>query len=248
MDILKKEWRKIILAALLGVLVVWSGYYLIEKVPAFQISKISITGTKRCDLKKIEEFTNSTYGRCILKVNLSDLHRKIKSIGWVKRVSVRRILPNTLQIAIQERVPFGIIEADQRYLVDKEGVLIAPVQDQKVWDLPLITGLSGERFLMSRRIDSYSLNSALKVLKLMQDLKAQWLSGVFEISLENQENIVLYNKNRGREIRLGLNNLQEKVIYLQAIWNDINTRVSGIEYIDLRYKNQIIVKPEKHII
>ncbi|MBN1226727.1 MAG: cell division protein FtsQ, partial [Deltaproteobacteria bacterium] len=111
----------------------------------------------------------------------------------------------------------------------------------------LITGISEERLLTSRKVDSPSLHSALEVLKLMQDLKVTWLSEVLEISCENHENIVLYNKNRGREIRLGLNNLQEKVIYLQTIWDDIETRVSGIEYIDLRYKNQIIVKPENHI-
>ena len=177
-----------------------------------------------------------------------NLHQKIKSIGWVNTVSVRRILPNTLQVTIQERVPFGIIRADQHYLVDNKGVVIAPIQDQKAWNLPLITGIPEGTLLASRRVNSPSLHSALELLQLMQDLKVTWLSEVLEISCENQENIVLYNKNRGREIRLGVNNLQEKVIYLQTIWDDIKTRVSGIEYIDLRYKNQIIVKPENHII
>lgn len=248
MNIVKKKWKKFVLTALLGSLILWSGYYLLERVPAFQVSKILIRGTEQCNPKDIEKFTNSTYNRCIFKIDLPNLHRKIKSIGWVKTVSVRRVLPNTLQINIQERVPFGIIRADQHYLVDNEGVVIAPIQNQKPWNLPLITGMSEERLLASKRVNSPSLHSALEILKLMQDLKVKWLSEVLEISCENQENIVLYNKNRDREIRLGLNNLQEKVIYLQTIWDDIKTRVSGIEYIDLRYKNQIIVKPENHII
>jgi len=248
MNNIKEKWKKFVLTALLGALVLWSGYYLLERVPAFQVSKILIRGIEQCNPKDIEKFSNSTYNKCIFKIDLPTLHRKIKSIGWVKTTSVRRVLPNTLQITIQERVPFGIIRADQHYLVDNEGVVIAPIQDQNAWNLPLITGIPEGMLLVSRRVDYPSLHSALEVLKLMQDLKVKWLSEVLEISCENQKNIVLYNKNRVLEIRLGLNNLQEKVIYLQTIWDDIKTRVSGIEYIDLRYKNQIIVKPENHII
>ena len=248
MNMVKKKWKKFVLTALLGTLILWSGYYLLERVPAFQVSKIVIKGTEQCNPKDIEKFSNLTYNKCIFTIDLLNLHQKIKSIGWVNTVSVRRILPNTLQVTIQERVPFGIIRADQHYLVDNKGVVIAPIQDQKAWNLPLITGIPEGTLLASRRVNSPSLHSALELLQLMQDLKVTWLSEVLEISCENQENIVLYNKNRGREIRLGVNNLQEKVIYLQTIWDDIKTRVSGIEYIDLRYKNQIIVKPENHII
>ena len=248
MSLLKKKWEKIVVTFCLVGFLLWSGYYLLGKVPTFHVSKIIISGAEYCNPKDIEEFTQSIYGRCIFKVGLPELKQKIKSIGWVKTLSIRRILPNTLRIILKERSPFGIINADQRYLIDTEGVIIAPVRDQDAWDLPLITGMPEERLFISRRVNSNSIHSALKVLHLMRDLKVKWFSEVFEISIEDQENIVLYNKNRGREIRLGLNNLQEKVIYLQTIWDDIRTRVSGIEYIDLRYKNQIIVKPEKHII
>jgi len=246
---LRNIWLALALVILLSSLIFWGGYCLIENIDTLRVTRIVINGSRQCSRRDIEEITGTIYGRCILKVSLSDLYQKIKSIGWIKDLSIRRTLPDTLQITISERMPLGILVADRQYLIDKEGVVIAPVRDQSVWNLPVITGLSLEKPKPppGREIASSSLKSALQVLGFIQDLKAGWLSEISEISLEDPRNIVLFRGDRNQEIRLGYNNLEEKIIYLQAIWNDIRARVSNIEYIDLRYKNQIVVKPAKQI-
>ncbi len=242
MEIGKKRLGKIILGILLIFICYWGGSYLLEKIPAFHLATISKNGLKHCDPQEIEQFTDEILGKCIFKIDLTDLFNRIKTIGWVKDVSIRRVLPNSLTISVQERVPLVMLETDQLYLIDREGVIISPAEDG-VWKLPIITGLS----LKEKNAGTSSLCSVLSALELIQDFKVKWLSEVSEISMEDPENIIFYNKKKDHEIRLGLNNLQQKVIYLKTICKDIQFRVTGIEYIDLRYKNQIVVKSHKQI-
>ena len=299
----------------------WGGYRLLDRVPTFLVSRITIVGTQQCDQKRIKELTDPVYGQCIFKINLSDLHQKILAISWIKSLSIRRVMPSTLEIRVQERVPVGIIRADQLYLVDSDGVLIdvvpnkpsasatikaggetrrqeegatspsppdtqspspsgSPVARKDIWShLPLITGLNlssgaadgggscsaaasinaavsshGAMSSVGCKVDFPCLKSALEAVALMQDMRALWLAEVSEINVKDPENIILCSKSMkgtAREIRLGTNdNLREKLMYLQTTWSSIRAlrqslaeRASGIEYIDLRYKNQLIVKP-----
>jgi len=359
---MRRIWIITALLALVCFLLSWGGYRLLDRVPTFWVSKITIAGTQRCDQKRIKELTDPAYGQCIFKVNLSDLYQKIRSIGWIKSISISRVMPSTLEIQIQERVPVGIVKADQLYLVDSEGVLIDVIQkkpsasskrpraskpsasskrsgaskrsaaDWEAWGhLPLIAGLNLQQgnaphpalspdtgagcqgrgegdgdgddplnydlgsnpcFAEGCKVDTPCLKSALQAVALMQDMKAQWLTEISEINVEDPDNIILCSKDpRGtaHEIRLGTtDNLREKLMYLQATWSSIKalrrspmemmtgkalpppfqkgvggtsmgmvgeapcgrpqmegSEKSGpaIEYIDLRYKNQLIVKP-----
>jgi hypothetical protein len=124
-----------VLLALLCFLLSWAGYRLLDRVPTFWVSRITIAGTQRCDQKRIKELTDPAYGRCIFKVNLSDLHQKIQSISWIKSLSIHRVMPSTLEIQVQERVPVAIVQADRLYLVDSDGVLIDEVPKKPSADI-----------------------------------------------------------------------------------------------------------------
>lgn len=246
----KKRLIIMTVVALVCCLTVWATENLLDRIPTFLVSKITIIGAKRCNREKILNLAfSSAYGRCIFKVKLADLYRQIRSDGWIKDICIRRSLPSTLEIQVKERVPVGIIKADQLYLVDKEGVLIAAISDKKAWlRLPIISGLDLERVEVGSKPDSSKLEAALQALCLMQAMKAPWLADFSEISVKNPENITLSSQSKGCQIHLGISNLQQSLQYLKAAWNSLQTRVSSIKYIDLRYKNQLIIKPQtKHM-
>lgn len=246
-------WKKRLIIAALTVmacsLAVWGGYRLLDRVSTFRVSRITLAGAQRCDTRKIRKLAFSkAYDRCIFKVNLPDLYQQIRPDGWIRNLSIRRVMPSTLEIQIEERVPLGILRADRLFLVDGEGVLITAIGNKKDWKgLPLIKGLDLKGAEAGCKPDSPGLESALNALVLMQEMKAPWLAKFSEITVKNPENIVLSSQGKGCEIRLGNRNLQENLRYLKAAWSTIQARVSGIQYIDLRYKNQLVVKLQKHI-
>ena len=67
--------------------------------------------------------------------------RGLKQVPWIKHAQVMRLLPSTLQVVIEERVPFAMWQIHgQTYVVDAEGVMLAPALREAYADLPLVVG------------------------------------------------------------------------------------------------------------
>jgi cell division protein FtsQ len=66
---------------------------------------------------------------------------RLEAVPWIKHAQVMRLLPSTLQVQIEERVPYAIWQTHgQTYVVDAEGVTLAPALREAYPDLPLIVG------------------------------------------------------------------------------------------------------------
>ena len=52
---------------------------------------------------------------------------RLEAVPWIKHAQVMRLLPSTLQVVIEERVPFAMWQSrGKTYVVDAEGTVIAP--------------------------------------------------------------------------------------------------------------------------
>ena len=59
----------------------------------------------------------------------------------MKHAQVMRLLPSTLQVVIEERVPFAVWQSQGKtYVVDVEGAVIAPAVREAYASLPLVVG------------------------------------------------------------------------------------------------------------
>lgn len=66
---------------------------------------------------------------------------RLEQVPWVKHAQVMRLLPSTLQVVIEERVPFAVWQSrGQTYVVDVEGAVIAPAVREAYPNLPLVVG------------------------------------------------------------------------------------------------------------
>ena len=66
---------------------------------------------------------------------------RLEQVPWVKHAQIMRLLPSTLQVVIEERVPFAVWQSrGQTYVVDVEGAVIAPAVREAYPNLPLVVG------------------------------------------------------------------------------------------------------------
>lgn len=85
---------------------------------------LEINGIDKTDFFKIR---TDVANFCELdnKNDLSILLNKIKKDPWIKNISIRRILPNRLEINIEEYSPFAILKVNDKYnLIDENGTII----------------------------------------------------------------------------------------------------------------------------
>jgi cell division protein FtsQ len=81
-------------------------------------------------------------GHSVLRVPLDERRRELEAIPWVEEATVRRALPNNLQIEIVERTPVAFLrQGSDMALVDVHGVILdRPVEGD--FDFPVVTGVS----------------------------------------------------------------------------------------------------------
>ena len=103
---------------------------------------LEINGIDKADFFKIK---TDVANFCDLdnKNNLNILLNKIKQDPWIKNVSIRRILPNRLEINVEEYSPFAILKTNNKYeLIDENGMVINISEREKrgYYNLIFITG------------------------------------------------------------------------------------------------------------
>lgn len=66
---------------------------------------------------------------------------RLEAVPWVRHAQVMRLLPSTLQVLVEERTPYAIWQnRGQTYVVDAEGVVLAPALREAYAGLPLVVG------------------------------------------------------------------------------------------------------------
>lgn len=105
----------------------------------FALKTLEIQGNSRLSSREILEIADLIDGGNTLALSISTVEGALASNPWVERVSVKRILPDTLIIGIKEKEPaFWRLEHGELHYADAHGTLIAPVNAGKFASLPTL--------------------------------------------------------------------------------------------------------------
>jgi cell division protein FtsQ len=89
---------------------------------------------------------------------LGERRRQIEALPWIEQATVRRALPNRIEVEITERTPVAFVrEANDMALVDVHGVILErPLQGD--FHFPVVTGIGADMALEDRemRMQLYS--------------------------------------------------------------------------------------------
>ena len=101
-------------------------------IPAFNITEVYCEGLNNLSGEDIITTANIKNGTNILLANIGGARRSIKKNAMVKDVKLRRVFPNKICIAVEERTPAAyVLSGSQCVLVDCDGVVIENVQGDK---------------------------------------------------------------------------------------------------------------------
>ncbi len=112
----------------------------------FRVEQIEITGLNRMDRMSVYAVALDQQSRAMPLVDLSEVRAKLLRYGWIAEVHVSRRLPDTLLVDIDEREPAAVWQDNgQLTLIDKDGVLLEPVDANRMPDLPLVIGPGADK-------------------------------------------------------------------------------------------------------
>jgi cell division protein FtsQ len=140
-------WVAVALAASFLAYSAWHFLYAAPEMALVHPDQISIRGADGSALRyvphnRILEVFAADRGHSVLRVPLDERRRELEAIPWVEEATVRRALPNMVQIEITERTPIAFLrQGSDMALIDVHGVVLdRPVEGD--FDFPVVVGVT----------------------------------------------------------------------------------------------------------
>lgn len=107
----------------------------------FSVKRVEIQGIHHMDRLPVYSVALDQKSTAMPLVDLGEIRNKLMQFGWVADARVSRRLPDTLLVDIVEREPAAIWQYEGKLnLIDKDGVILQPVNPQAMPDLPIVVG------------------------------------------------------------------------------------------------------------
>lgn len=208
--------------------------YLKKTLKVTEIIFIGNQHLNRADLKNLMRVSENDP---LLSISTKEIYKNIKQSPWVKDVRVRKELSGKIIIQVFETTPTAILFLSKRpYFIDSEGTILEEVIDHSMIFLPII-----------REIDPLNnpdvYREAITLVNLFKEKKIMISSGQVEIFGNSTDDLTL--KIDDLVIKVGSGDYEKKFKRLEKVKDDIMQRYTSIEYIDLRFAEQVIVKQLK---
>jgi cell division protein FtsQ len=107
----------------------------------FGVERITVEGQQHITDAELTSALGAGPGTLMFAFDTDAAKERLEKVSWIKHAQVMRLLPSTLQVVIEERVPFAVWQSrGKTYVVDAEGTVIAPAVREAYPNLPLVVG------------------------------------------------------------------------------------------------------------
>ena len=209
--------------------------------PRFAVAVVEVQGTSRLSPAEVREAAAISPGENLFRLNSEEVVARLRQLGPVKRAEVIRSFPNRVTLVVEERVPFTLAQAGRLYWLDEDGVSLGPEPRAVTPRLPVITGIRPEE-TRSGGAAAEDARAAVSLIRSMLRTGSPLTREISEIHMSGADGPVLYTVD-GIEVRLGTTDWEDRLGRLEGVLAQIRSLGEPMEYVDLRFRGQVVFKP-----
>ncbi|MEE2699022.1 MAG: cell division protein FtsQ/DivIB [Pseudomonadota bacterium] len=194
----------------------------------FQVNEILVTGRNETDQESLLNAIRLTRGAPILAFDIKAAQKRIENLQWVKKVTVKRMLPDTLLLNVEEHEPLALWQHNGVFsLIGTDGEVILQDNLNRFSDLVVVVGLDAPKHTLD-------LLKALRLEpELMQMVKAAVRVGGRRWNLR---------LDGGIDVRLPEKNAADAWTRLAEYEKSHQVLKRKIKTLDLRLPDRLIVR------
>jgi len=215
---------RLVAAILVGISVLLLGYSTLRyalQLPIFRLRTVQLTNApQQVDLIQLNQLVTRTVGGSFFTVDLEQTRRAFEQLPWVRKVSVRRHFPWSLEVTLEEQVPMA--RWNDTALVNTYGEVFA---GQSRLPLPDFFGQPDT----SAEVAGMYATLSRQLAVLQRSISRINLSPRFawQVQLDN-----------GMQLELGREQVQQRMARFVAVYPySIATMARKVNHVDLRYRN-----------
>ena len=202
-------------------LLIFGTIIFILTTPMFNIKKIDIYGSNQISQEEILSLSGLNVETNIFKSSKSSVSKNIKQNPYIENVIVKRKLPDTIEITIEEKQKSYMLQFVNGYVyIDKQGYILE-ISEKKL-ELPIISGYKTEedKIVAGNRLnndDLENLNNVIKITDSLEEIEIP-INKITNIDISNKEDYTVYIAEEKKMIHFGeTNNLSSKILYVKSM-------------------------------
>lgn len=233
--------RKRIIIGLIMMLISTVSFIIIFKTDYLTVKSVEIKGNNILSKEEIIFYSGITLGNNIFKEKIGQVHDHLMKDPYVKKVAVKRKLPNKILIHMEERKESAAIPFMNDYLIiDKEGLVLrsSPGNGQ----LKIMKGLQFSNFMEGELLkvqDKEQLSRGLTILNHVNNSNIT----LKELNITDKENIIInLTDTLYCEIGQG-DDLNYKLMVLANVLKDLDSKGITRGVIDISHDGYPSFRP-----
>ena len=215
--------------------------------------QVALSGNHYMEPSRVLEIFAADRGKSVLRIPLDERRKQLESLPWIEQATVRRSLPNRIEVEIKERAPVAFVrESEDMALIDGHGVILdRPLEGD--FHFPVITGIGPDTAADERekRMQMYS-----GFAQQIESARAGALDHVSEVDLSDSHDVRATmtglggaDANAGSPdapvvVHFGDSNFAEKY---ETLVDDIaqwRAKAGPVESVDLRFNREAVVNQD----
>ena len=220
---------------------VFSGYRFVTHTPYFEINKVNTTGIKHLSTKELNTWAGTIIGKNIFQLDLREFSKKLAAHPWIHSASVKRIFPQGINIKINERTPFARIKLDKLYIMDNYGILLGK-ETSNITKLPLITGIKEKNPAPGKNVADKEIIRGLKAMHNLNLLPMFKKNPIESVHINSKSRITFLTQNQDIRVYMRPGMIQQGLKSLMLVIDTIEKHEPSLKYIDLSFKNKVVIK------
>lgn len=217
----KKTKKALVVAKWFTLIVLLIGailYFLM--CPLFNIKEIEILGNSKISTNEIISLSEINLEENIFKINYIKLEENIKQNAYIDSVTAKMVLPNKIQLQIQERTAKYMLEFGSAFAYINNQGYILEISDKRL-ELPIISGYKTEieNIKDGNRLCQEDLQKLETILKIVETANGYEIGDtITKIDITDNNNYTLLLEEEKKTVYLGdATNINTRILYLKEI-------------------------------
>jgi cell division protein FtsQ len=270
----KKAWKTYLRVTFWGVIALAAaatsyalGRYLLvsPEMALIHSDQVQVAGNQYVPRGRVLEIFAADRNRSVLRIPLNERRRQLETIPWVEQATVRRALPNRIEVEIAERTPIAFLrDGNNLALVDVHGVILdRPLKAN--FHFPVITGIGADMPIEDREL---RMQMFAGFSQQVESARAGAMDQVSEVDLTEAKDLratisglQVVNTSSGAAandawgdadapivVHFGDSDFQSKYL---TVLNDIGqwrAAAGRVESVDLRFSGEAVVNPDRTLL
>lgn len=188
--------------------------------PIFNIKEIEINGNEKINKEEIIYLSEIKKEDNIYKYSKSAIKQKIKTNPYIENVQVYRILPDKIEINIEERKASFLLQLEGEYAYINNQGYILEKNKENIY-LPIIIGFSTkvENMIEGKQLEEEDLKKLQVILNIMEAANSNQIAELItKIDIKDSNNYTLFLETESKTVYLGSEaDMNMKMLYLKGL-------------------------------